>query len=58
MAPQPATLWLDQLRKIDDGVVDTVLDEVPDGRMSDVSDRFAKALLLENKQRLLAGDDQ
>ena len=55
-SPAATVRWLDRLRGVPQAAIDAVLDEVPRGRMSDVSKRFSRALLIENQRRLLAGD--
>ena len=54
--PEAAQVWLDQLSGISEAAVDEVLGSIPGDRMSEVCKQFAKALLTENWQRLLAGD--
>ena len=56
-APPADAIWLDQLRRIGEADIDTVIGGMPGGRMTDASRRFTKALLLENQRRLLSGDD-
>lgn len=50
--------WLSCLAGIDDDTIKRVVEEVPPSRMSRVSRDFTMALLIENKRRLLANEDE
>lgn len=52
-APTAAGLWLARLATIDEAMVDRVLGEVPENRMSPLTREFTLKLLIANRQRLL-----
>jgi len=51
-----ASVWLNKLRDISSGDIDTILEAVPEHRLTKVGRRFTKELLLENQRRLCDGD--
>ena len=55
-SPGEATIWLDALRRVDENMVQQIVDNVPLQCMSQISRDFTLALLAENRNRLLAGD--
>ncbi len=50
--------WLASLAAINDDTIRGVVEEVPTHRMSRISRDFTTALLIENKRRLLANEDE
>jgi hypothetical protein len=54
-SPGEATVWLERLRRIDDPMVQQIIDNVPLQRMSQISRDFTLSLLTANRDRLLAG---
>ncbi|HZL34880.1 MAG TPA: hypothetical protein VFC78_06190 [Tepidisphaeraceae bacterium] len=55
-ASTAATIWLERLERIDGAAVDQLLEQVPPQRMSNICRSFTKELLIENRERLLAGE--
>ena len=55
-SPEAATIWLETLRRADENMVQNIVDQVPPQRMSQISRDFTRALLSENRKRLLAGE--
>lgn len=55
-APAAALIWRDQLSRIDEGTVSSLLDEVPPNRLSQVGKTFTRELLLANQRAILAGE--
>jgi len=56
---QPASAaWLERLAAIDESSVQQIVAEVPSNRMSRICREFTVELLLENKRRLLVGDEE
>ena len=53
LAPAAAEAWLNRLRTIEAEEVWSILEKVPDARMTDTCRLFAKELLRINRQRLL-----
>jgi hypothetical protein len=52
-APSAATIWLTELKKIQQSAIQAILDEVPNKRMTKICKEFTLELLLVNQQRLL-----
>lgn len=52
-----AAAWLANLGAISDDAISEVVEEVPTHRMSPTCRDFTKALLFENRRRLLADDE-
>ena len=52
--PSAGKSWLHRLKDIDDAELGILVNEVPPGRITDVSAEFAKRLLIFNKRALLA----
>jgi len=46
-------VWADRLRQVTDEALDGAVESVPKGRMSHPARRFAAALMIENRRRLL-----
>lgn len=55
-SPAAATIWLETLRRLDENMVQNIVDNIPLQRMSQISRDFTLALLTENRNRLLAGE--
>ena len=53
-----ATAWLARLNGINDDTIRGVVEEVPTHRMSRICRDFTMALLIENRRRLLANEDE
>jgi len=58
IVPEATKYWLKQLAAVDIASVQTILDNVPSQRMSNIAKDFTLQLLLVNQQRLLEGTDQ
>jgi hypothetical protein len=56
-ASSAATIWLERLQSVDENAIAQLLGDVPPQRMSQVCQSFTRQLLIENRKRLLAGDD-
>jgi hypothetical protein len=54
--PEAGNIWLGRLARIDAGVQQSVLANVPPNRLSKIGRDFTLELLLANQQRLLGGD--
>jgi hypothetical protein len=54
-APSAANVWLDRLHAVNREQIETILDRVPTGRMSEICKQFTTELLLTNQRRLLEG---
>ncbi|CAG1010392.1 hypothetical protein PHYC_03843 [Phycisphaerales bacterium] len=57
-SPNVAGVWRARLEAVDGPTVQVVLDAVPPARMSAVCREFTMALLMENRRRLLADEDE
>jgi hypothetical protein len=57
-APAAAEIWAKQLAMVDRPLVEHILSQVPQSRMSGVCREFTLQLLMENQRRILAGDNQ
>src|SRR5690606_32854001 len=57
ISPDASTIWLDRLRAIDEDQVRRLLAEVPPQRLSKIGRDFTLRLLMENRERLLQGDE-
>ena len=55
-SPAVARIWIERLRSVDTSMVQKIIDNVPLQRMSQISRDFTLALLIENQNRLLAGE--
>lgn len=55
-SPAAARIWIERLRSVDTSMVQKIIDNVPLQRMSQISRDFTLALLIENQNRLLAGE--
>lgn len=55
--PQASTIWVDRLRAIDEDQVRRLLAAVPPQRLSKIGRDFTLRLLMENRERLLKGDE-
>lgn len=56
-SPQASTIWADRLRLVEEAPIRTLLAEVPPNRLSGIGRDFTCQLLIENRRRILAGDD-
>lgn len=54
---QASTIWVDRLRAIDESTVPKLLAEVPPNRLSSIGRDFTNQLLIENRRRILDGDE-
>lgn len=57
-SPGAAAVWRARLEAIDGPTVQVVLDAVPPARMSGVCREFTMALLMENRRRILADENE
>jgi hypothetical protein len=56
-SPGASTIWLQQLRRIGEDRVQGLLEEVPPNRLSKIGRDFTLRLLVENRLRLLNGEE-
>lgn len=57
-APDASMIWLGRLRMIDDDGARKILEEVPLNRLSGIGRDFTHRLLIENRKRILNGDEK
>jgi hypothetical protein len=50
-------IWLERLEAVEPAMMQTLIDQVPPQRMSQISRDFTLALLIENRRRMLAGEE-
>jgi len=55
-SPEAAAIWSAQLCATSPDDIQDILEEVPVGRLSEIGRRFTRELLVENRRRLLDGD--
>lgn len=56
-APKASKIWMGRLRSIEPETVQALLGEVPPNRLSPIGREFTARLLLENRNRILQGED-
>jgi hypothetical protein len=57
LSPGASTIWLQRLRAIDEDTMYHLLEEVPPDRLSKIGRDFTLGLLVENRLRLLSGEE-
>ena len=57
-SPGAGAIWLDRLGRIDHNAVSDLLKQVPTHRLSKIGRDFTHRLLMENRQRILDGDER
>jgi hypothetical protein len=58
LVPGAARIWLDRLHAVSRPLLETIVNHVPPSRMSSVCREFTLEMLLENQNRLLAGETE
>lgn len=56
-APQASRIWLDRLKAVEETRLSRLLTEVPPHRLSEIGREFTLRLLMENRRRLLEGNE-
>ena len=56
-SPKASMIWVDRLRAIEDNTLRMLVAMVPPNRLSSIGRDFTLQLLIENRQRILDGDD-
>ncbi len=54
LEPEAAQIWLEKLKAITPEQIDEIFDRIPDGRITPISDRFARQLLAYNREKILS----